>query len=125
MHNVILGDNPKLGVEGSQRTIVILPVVVDRSPLRRLLAIECTHQRGFTSTGATDNGNEFAWGNGKRDIVNQHRLVVPYPFEMVCINTNAATLVVLGELGSCVDELERANAYLISYIEELVGDTLA
>src|SRR5579864_2188754 len=125
MHDVILGDISKLSVEGSKRTIVILPVVVDRPLLRRLLAVECIHQRGFASTGGTDNGNELAWGNGKRDIVNQHRLVVPYPLEMVCLNTNAATLIVLGQLGSCVDELEWANAYFISCFEELVGDTLA
>src|SRR5260370_35429850 len=125
MQNVILGDNPKLGVEGSQRTIVILPIVVDRPLLRRLLASECIHQRGFAGTGATDNGNELAWGNGKRDIVKQHRPSVPYPFEMVCLNTNAATLIVLGQLGSCVDELEWTNAYFISCFEELVGDTLA
>src|SRR5260370_17388834 len=102
MDDVIRGDISKLSVEGSKRTIVILPVVVDRPLLRRLLAIECIHQRGFASPGATDNGNELAWGNGKRDIVNQHRPVAPYPLEMVCLITNAATLVVLRYLSSCI-----------------------
>lgn len=125
MHDVILRHNPKLGVEGSKRTIVILPVVVDCSLLRRLLAIKRIHQRGFASAGATDNDNELARRDSKRDIVKQHRLVVAYPLEMVCLNANAATLIVLGELGSRVDELERSYADLISCFERLLGDTLA
>src|SRR5205085_12153445 len=103
--------------KGGQVMIVVLAVVEHGTLLSRSEAIEGVHQGRFASAGTANHCNKFAWRNCDCDIVQQDSCLRAYLFETKRVDANTATFVVLGELGTGVDEFVGANTHFIAGIE--------
>src|ERR1700694_2475462 len=94
--------------------IVIFAIIEHLACMRRSKPVEAVHERGFAGSGTAYRGHKLALRDGNGDIIENDGFLIALFVKAERIDTNTAALVVLGELGASIGEIERADAYLIA-----------
>src|SRR5713101_7173338 len=124
VYDVLLRYVPNLRTEGSEIVVIVLAVVEHFALLCGPQTVERIHEGGLASTGTAHQGDELARGNADRNVIEQRYIVIARLLEVVCIDANKITLVVLRQLVTFVNQLVWSNTDLITQLEETIGREL-